>query len=333
MSSAMQFYVSTLLVYAGVYIIAAWGLNLQFGLTGILSFAYILFQSIGAYLAAVFSLGPPASRADVETYAFGANLPFPLPILVAAAGGALLAAVLGPIVLRRLRSDLQAITMLVMSLIATDVISSDQSLLNGATGLSLVPAPLSTVLGLSSLQYQWFFVGMVAVICAIVYFVMNRITSSPLGRALRTVRESERSAAAIGKNVFALRMRAFIVGGAIAAVSGALLVLFIGSWAPGSWLYIETFVLFAAVIIGGSGNNLGVAIGALVVPVGSVEAVQYLPSFGPPGMIDALQWVVIGLLLLLFIWFRPTGLLPERRRYFPVSDLRNGRQAASEADR
>lgn len=310
----MQFYVSTLLVYAGVYMIACWGLNLQFGLVGILSFAYILFQSIGAYVAAILSLGPPSQNADVEQYVVGASLPFPLPILAAALSGALLAALLGPVVLRRLRPDLQAIMMLVMSLIATDVVSSDQSLLNGATGLSLVPTPLSNTLTLSALQYQWFYVGLTAVVCLITFLVVHQITVSPLGRALRSVRESESSAAAIGKNVFALRMRAFVVGGAIAGVSGALLVLFITAWSPGSWLYVETFVLFAAVIIGGSGNNLGVALGAVIVPVGSLEAVQYLPSFGPPGMTDALQWVAVGVLLLLFLWFRPRGLVPERRR-------------------
>ena len=150
----------------------------------------------------------------------------------------------------------------------------------------------------------------------IVFFVIHRISRSPLSRALRSVRDNEAAAGAVGKNVFALRMVAFIVGGAIAAVSGAVLVLYLGTWAPGSWLYGETIVLFSAVIIGGSGNNLGVAVGAFLVPVLLTEGSRFLPYFGRPGFVDALQWIVIASFLLLFLWFRPQGLLPERRHRF-----------------
>jgi len=73
-------------------------------------------------------------------------------------------------------------------------------------------------------------------------------------------------------------------------------------------------VLFAAVIIGGSGSHRGAVIGAILVPVGFEEASRYLPPFGPPGTVEDLQWVAIGLLILVFLWFRPQGVLPERRR-------------------
>ena len=99
----------------------------------------------------------------------------------------------------------------------------------------------------------------------------------------------------------------------IAGLSGAILVGFIGLWAPSTWLYPETIILFAAVIVGGRGNNLGALLGALLVPLGFEEATRFIPSFGQPGLIPAFQWVAIGLLIMGFLWFRPSGVLPEPR--------------------
>ena len=73
-------------------------------------------------------------------------------------------------------------------------------------------------------------------------------------------------------------------------------------------------MLFAAVIIGGAGSHRGAVLGAILVPVGFEEATRYIPQFGPPGLVDDLQWVAIGLLIVVFLWFRPQGVLPERRR-------------------
>jgi branched-chain amino acid transport system permease protein len=112
-------------------------------------------------------------------------------------------------------------------------------------------------------------------------------------------------------------MLAFVLGGVLAGISGAILVEFISAWSPGSWLYPETFVYFTAVIVGGSGNNLGVMVGALLVPVAFLEATRFVPQFGPPGLIDALQWIIVGVLALVFLWFWPRGVIPERRRRFP----------------
>jgi len=314
-SVAVQFYVTTLLVYLAVDIIACWGLNLQYGVTGILNFAYIVFQAAGAYTAAVLTLGP-SSTGSFQHYIGGASLPFPIPIIAAGAVGAALSLVVGAFTLRRLRADYQAMIMLVVSLIAINVATNQIDLVNGSAGLSLVPKPLKDTLNLSLVDYQWFYAGMMAVFCVIVFLFVNQITRSPLGRTLRAIRDNEYSAAALGKDVTRFRLLAFALGGAIAGISGALLVEFIGAWSPGAWTYAETFVLFTAVIVGGTGNNLGVALGALLVPVVFLEATRFLPPIGYPGLIDALQWVAVGLLALIFLWFWPRGVLPERRRRF-----------------
>jgi branched-chain amino acid transport system permease protein len=310
---AWQFYISSVLIYLGVDIIACWGLNLQYGYTGITNFAYIIFQSAGAYTAAVLTLGPHTAG-SFQRYIGGMHLPFPLPILAGGLAGGALAAVVGAVTLRRLRTDYQAMVFLVISLIATSVVTSATGIFNGPAGLSLVPKPLVTVLNTTLIGYQWFYVGLTAGFCLLVFVALRRITRSPLGRALRTVRDHEAAAASLGKNVAGLRMVSFITGGVAAGISGALLVGFIGAWSPGGWLYQETFIFFTAIIVGGVANNAGAALGALLVPVVFLESTRFLPPFGRPGLIEALQWVAVGALALTFLWFRPSGVLAERKR-------------------
>jgi branched-chain amino acid transport system permease protein len=331
MTNAQQYYVTLLLVYLGVDIIAALGLNLQFGVTGILNFAFIIFQSVGAYAYALFTLGPPGPGnllgAGFQTYFWGTSLPFPLPFIAATAAGAGLSFLVGVLVLPRLRGDYQAMAFLVVSLIATGVATNQIGLLNGSNGLSLVPKPLMEQLGLGLFDYGWFYVGLTAVFCVIAWWTVHRITASPLGRALRTVRENEHAALALGKDVRRLRMLAFVIGGGLAGLSGALLVGFISAWAPGSWTYAETFVYITAVIVGGFGSNLGVIIGVLLVPIVFGEMTRFLPEIGQAGWIDAGQLIVYGLLTLAFLWFRPRGVFPERRVRFGAS-LSAGRKQA-----
>jgi len=321
-SSALQFYISTLLIYAGVDILAAWGLNLQFGVAGLLSFAFIVFQAVGAYTAAVLALGPDTQSGGFQHYVGGFGLPFPIPILAAGAAGGLLSVPIGLVTLRRLRSDYQAVVLLVISIIATIFVTNAVRLFNGAAGLALVPEPLSDQFGVDPLTYQWIYVVYTAVICVIGFFVVQRISHSPLGRAMRAMRDNELAASVLGKNVIQLRLLAFAIGGVMAGISGGILVQFIGTWAPGAWTYAETFVFFAAIIIGGRGNNLGVVVGVLLVPVGFLEATRFLPSIGRVGLTDALSWIVIGLLLLGFLWFRPQGVVPEHKQVFPTRSKR-----------
>lgn len=322
MSPAVQFYISTILVYAGIDMMAAWGLNLQFGTAGLLSFAFIVFQAAGAYTAAVLTLGPDTNNGGFQHYIGGYDLPFPLPLVAAGLAGAAISVPIGLVALRKLRSDYQAVALLVISIIASSIAINEVGLFNGSAGLALVPSPLSDALNVDSVTYQWIYAGYTAIICVITYLVVHRLTHSPLGRAMRAMRDSEKAAEALGKNIVALRLIAFAIGGAIAGVSGAMLVEFIGAWAPSGWLYPETFVLLAAILVGGTGNNLGVIVGVLLVPIGFQEATRFLPQIGQAGLIDAIQWMVIALLLLVFLWFRPQGILPERKRLMPRDDER-----------
>lgn len=329
MSGELEYYIITLLAYGAISVIAAWGLDLQFGDNGILNFGYVVAMGIGAYTVAILSLGAPEAGGLTLTqeYVWGASLPFPLPLLAAPVSGAVILTPIGWIVLRRLRTDYQAIALLSTSLIATAVVVTTPGLLGGAHGLHSIPNPM-TGLGLTGQGAKWGYLGVCVVAMAACGFVVWRIGRSPLGRTMRAVRDNEPAASALGIDTHGLRMRTYAAGNAMGALSGALLAQYIGSWSTNDWTYAETFILLGAVIVGGAGSKLGVLLGALLLPVVVAEGVRLLPQVGRAGLTSALQYVLIGGAILAFMWFRPGGLLPPRRHTFPaprVSDARSTR--------
>jgi ABC-type branched-subunit amino acid transport system ATPase component len=114
-------------------------------------------------------------------------------------------------------------------------------------------------------------------------------------------------------------MIAVICGGGMAALSGALLAQYITLWTPTPWSLDEIFPAVGAMIIGGRGNNWGAAVGTLVVDVGIGQGVSFLPAVSSdPGLSFAVQWILEGLVLVAFLWFRPAGIIPERKARFAV---------------
>jgi branched-chain amino acid transport system permease protein len=311
------FYLTTLLVYAGVDMIACLGLSIQFGVAGVTNFGFIIFQAAGAYTAGILSLSSDKSNGGFQSYIGGLHLPFPIPWIGAAIVGGLLALPFTFIVGKRLRGDFAAIGLLVAAVMTNLLVTNFRPFLNGSAGLSLVPAPLQGKYDPQSVSYQLIYSVGAVFIAFVVYFLLRRLTESPYGRTLRAMRDNDIVADSLGKNLVSLRTSTLVFGGAIAGLSGGLLVGFINLWSPAGWGYAETVVLFAAVIIGGAGNHKGAMLGAIVVPLAFEELTRFIPAFGPPGLIPALQWVAIGLLIVLFLWFRPQGLLPERRRVTP----------------
>jgi branched-chain amino acid transport system permease protein len=310
----MSYYLSTLAVYFFIDLLLAYALNMQFGWGGIPNFALIMFQAAGAYAAAVVSLGPDTGINAFQRYVLGASWPWPLPLVAATAAGGLLAVVVGSFSLRRIRRDYQAAILLIVSLIATGLVTNVVGFVNGSNGLTGVPKPLSGVLsGLTYDGYQWVYAAWCAALAGVAYLLVARLGRSGWGRALRAVRDREDAAATIGLNPAGLRMQAFVLGGMIAALSGGLLVEFLASWSPAAWGYAETFAVFTAIILGGVGNNWGVALGTLLVQVIFLQVPTFLPQVGYTGLIDALQWVLIGVLWLACLALRPRGLIPERR--------------------
>src|SRR5438105_5139622 len=315
---AWEFYAVVLLVYFGTNLLAVWGLNLEFGVSGVANLASIVMVAAGAYTYAVFTLGPDAGNGGFQHYVIGLSLPFPVAVVAAAMAGAVVGVLVGITGLKRLRQDYQAMAMLVVSLMAATVVEADTGFLNGNAGLSLIPNPFADM---DPTLGRWAYVGVVAGACVVGWIVLRRLTTGPMGRTLRAMRDDEYAAGAIGKNVIGLRLMIQAVGGAFAGVSGALLAAFIGGWSPSAWAYAETLALLTAVIVGGMGNDRGVTVGTLVIPILILQGVQFLPEIPKhPALAQDLGWIILGTLTIVFIFLRPQGVLPERRPMYQGAD-------------
>ena len=325
------FYVINLLVYAAVDAMACLGLNQQFGVAGVTNFGFIIFQAAGGYAAAVLALPAESANGGFQSYIGGWNLPFPLPWIGAAVVGGLVALPFAFLFGRRLRGDFAAVGLLVTAVLLNLLVTNYRPLLNGDAGLSLIPTPLrgDNMFSVQSLGYEWGFTAGAIALGLCVFWFVGRLTESPYGRSLRAMRDNDVVADSLGKNLLSMRTAMLVAGGAIAGLSGGILVTYITTWSPAEWGYAETVVLFAAVIIGGAGNRVGAVLGAVLVPVGFEEVTRYIPTSNnlPPNLIPSLEWVAIGLLIIGFLWFRPQGVLPERKRFIAVGAPAGGRTA------
>src|SRR5437588_2674836 len=161
----MVYYITTLLVYAGVDAIACLGLSQQFGIAGITNFGFIIFQAAGAYAAAVLSLPAASANGGFQTYIGGLSLPFPFPWIGAALVGGLIAVPFALVVGKRLRGDFAAVGLLVTAVMLNLLATNYKPVVNGAAGLSLVPSPLQDVINPQGVNYQWGY-GIVALVLA-----------------------------------------------------------------------------------------------------------------------------------------------------------------------
>ncbi|HEU5345952.1 MAG TPA: branched-chain amino acid ABC transporter permease [Ktedonobacterales bacterium] len=321
-------YATTLLVFFFINNILTWGLNIQFGYTGILNFAFIIFMALGAYVTGVFSL-PVANGISGQTYVLGLSWPFPLTLLMGGLASAAFGLVVGLIALKRLRSDYMAIVTVAVGVITYDFVGNTTGLFNGWDGLGGVPSPLQDRFSISYGTYQWVFVLLAGVVMLGMWWFAQRIENSPYGRTLRSIREDQDVAESFGKNTFKYRMSAMVIGCFYAGIAGGLLIEYITAINPSGWTTGETFVIWTALLIGGTGNNWGAALGALLVPVLFQEVTRFLPQVSNnPDLIPALRNIIVGSLLILVLWFRPQGIIPEKKWRFFDLPLRRGGPAA-----
>jgi len=300
-------YYASLLPLACIYGILVLGLNFQFGLTGILNFTYITFVAIGAYVSGVLTLGMPGQQ---QTYILGAHVAFPLNILAGGLAAGILGLAISFTTLRRLRSDYLAIVTIAAGQIVYTVIGNEARIFNGWNGIFGIPVPGPA--GLDPTQQQLFFGGITLIILIVTYLFVQRLQSSPLGRTLRSIRDDETVTGAFGRNTYMLKMLAFFVGSCIAGIGGGLLGEYGTAYNPSAFLPGETFILWAALLIGGVANNRGALLGALIVPVGFTEITRFMPSSIDSSLVQSLRGVAIGLLIILVPFFLPHGILRER---------------------
>lgn len=158
---------------------------------------------------------------------------------------------------------------------------------------------------------------MAGILFGLLWLFANRLYKSPLGRVMRAVRDDQDVVEAFGKNSFRIRMTAMVIGCMYIGVGGVLTVAYITALSPAGWTTGETFVVWAALLVGGRANNLGAVVGSFLVAVVFNESTRYLPQMpSHPNLIPDIRYILIGLAVILTIWFRPQGVIPERKNTF-----------------
>ncbi|MDP2732594.1 MAG: branched-chain amino acid ABC transporter permease [Hoeflea sp.] len=301
-------YAAFFLTVALTYAIMCLGLNVQWGQTGLFNVGIAGFVGLGAYVSAALTTPDAADRIG------GFDLPIVVGWLAAMAAGGLLALAVGLLTLR-MRSDYLAITTFGIAVALQLVFQNTEILTGGAFGMAFIPRPFAGSQG-QAFAFNIVNLALTGLVVAALYLVLEHLLRSPWGRALRAVREDEVAAQALGKNPVLLRIQAFALGGAIMALAGAVQAHFIGFIAPGNYLPMMTFQVWAMLIVGGSGNNRGALLGAILVwAIWALSGALISEVFPADQQARAasLQIVTIGVMLCVILLWRPQGILPEVR--------------------
>lgn len=307
-------------ILATIYAIFTLGLNVHWGYTGLFNIGIAGYFALGAYTSALLTTAAPRSEL-FEDFIWGGDLPnnmgflnlgielwFVVALLTAGAVCALVALVIGLLTLR-LREDYLAIATLGIAEGVRLSFLNEKWLANGSKGLYSIPKYLGD--HISPENYDYLYLVVVLVVLAVLFFAVERTIKSPWGRVLKAIREDEVTAAASGKNVFAFKLQSFMLGAAIMGIGGALFAHNVRFVAPITFdPLLATFVIWAMLMVGGSGNNKGAIIGAFVV-WGIWTRSQFLPGFlADPNF----RFFMIGVLIVAVILLRPGGILGEERR-------------------
>lgn len=297
------------------YALAALGLAVHFGYSGLLNFGQAGFMAVGAYSFAI------------STLQF--RVPFVVGLLIALAGAVLFALLLGVPTLR-LRADYLAIVTIAAAEIVRYIVTTNTlfRITGSADGLSSFqlefdtfnPFPPGTyIFGWSNRDlYVRVVSWAVVILAALAVWLLMR---SPWGRVLKGIREDENAVRSLGKNVYAYKMQALIIGGTFGALAGLVFTLPRGAVQPANYATDLTFFLWTVLLLGGMSTVLGPIVGAMI-----FWAVLSLTQNLLSGLIESgtitfistvqagqLRFILVGIALMLLMIYRPQGVFGNKK--------------------
>ncbi|AEA46831.1 branched-chain amino acid ABC transporter permease [Archaeoglobus veneficus] len=330
---ALEHTVISILIWFGLYLIIAISLNLEYGYGGIPNFGRALAALMGAIavgavvnriLILMFGITGSITTASgiakstineiiAQNPAVGIGL-----LLFTLLISGILGIVVGALFIlpsAKLESDYLAITLLAISEVAYMVCYYNTDIMGGYYG---VPTPNV----LAFIPGEWkdlVFMCLILLVALVVYFFAERLLNTPYGRLLRATRENENVVRAFGKDVMKIRIKTVAVGSGIASMSGALYSFYTGNVSGIVNLFSRvewTFFPFLMVLLGGLGNNRGVAVGVLTfVTIRKLLEVykhEITRFFALPFDVNWLQYILFGVMMLLILYYRPDGLIKEK---------------------
>jgi branched-chain amino acid transport system permease protein len=309
-----------------IFALAAIGLNLHFGYTGLLNFGQVAFMAVGAY------------GVGITTDTLGA--PLWLGIIVGMLAGVVLGLLLGLPTLRLKADYLAIVTIAVGEIIrlivraaALSDVTGGSNGINGFANSFQNWNPLNNSgtygfvlfdrfnLEFSGADLWELFIGWSLVLLAV--FVMWRLVRSPWGRVLRSIREDEDAATALGKDVFRFKMQSLILGGSFGTLAGIFYAVQQNSVQPDNYATQQTFFALTAAILGGLATIWGPVIGSMLFWVILSFTENVLIELIDNGImpdeimtrsqVGPVRFMLVGLTLMLLMIFRPQGIFGDRR--------------------
>jgi len=172
---------------------------------------------------------------------------------------------------------------------------------------------INGTISLYDYHYQAGLMVLVLLVLAVVYWGLEILVRSPWGRVIKAIREDEEIARALGKNVFWYKLQAFMLGGAIAGVAGSFYAWQLNAVYPNSFEPLQTFNAWIIVVVGGAGSNPGTILGAIIFWTYDALTRFLLPQLGiDNARLSALRIMIIGLILMFLVMWRPQGILGKK---------------------
>jgi branched-chain amino acid transport system permease protein len=300
-----------------IYVMLAWGLNVVVGLAGLLDLGYVAFYAVGAY-----------SYALLATH-FGLSFWILLPAagILAAFWGILLGF---PVL--RLRGDYLAIVTLAFGEIIRLVLINWREVTNGSAGISGIPKVtffglmsfdisadnyIGKVLGIapSGAYYKIFLYYLIVLLCLLTAFVTVRLRRMPIGRAWEALREDEIACRSLGINTTNTKLTAFAIGAMFGGFAGSFFAARQGFVSPESFVFLESAIVLAIVVLGGMGSLGGIAVAALAM-IGGTEILREMSFlklvFGPDFTPELYRMLLFGLAMVVVMLWKPRGFVGSR---------------------
>ncbi|MFQ5936398.1 MAG: branched-chain amino acid ABC transporter permease [Acidiferrobacterales bacterium] len=283
-----------------IYVVAALGLNIQFGYVGMLNFAGAAFFGVGCYTSAVLTVNTPVPH-----------------LLILVIGG-IMAAIIGSLLILpvlRTRGHYSAVITIAFGLLfkifleVNDVLGGPQGL--RVNGMNVLGWEFNNNIEIgedfeASFYISYIVVGLV--LLALTFALVKRLERSWIGLNLDAIRLDETAAKCFGLNLIRWKITAFTLGNFLAGMAGALYAMMVGFIAPTNFTFADSLILVSIVLLGGIGNPWGlvVATAILVIVPEKLQAIQEY------------RFLLFGAMVILMLLFRPEGLLPRPlRTYFP----------------
>ncbi len=299
-----------------IYVMLAWGLNIVVGLAGLLDLGYVAFYAVGAYAYALLS-----------SY-FGLSFWILLPLagILAAFWGV----ILGFPVLR-LRGDYLAIVTLAFGEIIRLVLINWTAVTKGTFGVSGIakatlfgfvefnakPDGFAALFGLqmSTVWYKIFLYYLILALCLLTAYVTIRLRRLPIGRAWEALREDEIACRSLGINTTTTKLTAFAIGAMFGGFAGAFFAVRQGFVSPESFVFLESAVILAIVVLGGMGSLGGIAVAAIAM-IGGTELLRQMDFmkviFGPDFTPELYRMLIFGLAMVIVMLYKPRGFVGTR---------------------